>query len=64
MTRSVTRLKGELERKGPHRKALCLFTIAPMRRDLAYERHVGPIETGYKSSASRIQLTVPLNDRI
>jgi len=53
--------KSELERKEPHRKALYLFTIVPMSRDLAYERHVGPIETAYRSSVSRIQ-TAPLND--
>lgn len=52
--------KSELEREGPHRKALCLSTIAPISRDLAYERHVRPIETGCRSSVNRIQLTVPL----
>ena len=52
--------KNNLKRRGPHRKALCLSTIAPISRDLAYERYVRPIETGYRSPTSRIQLTVPL----
>ena len=51
MTRSVTP-KNDLKRRGPHRKALRLSTIAPISRDLAYERHVRPIETELHESDS------------